>query len=272
MPFHKHPINFDACKYIAHCSGGRWRSASVDTDAYPEYVIGSGREARAAVILLDGTSLTNHSLYLANSGNSNTWSYIMKFISVFSRFLDNPRYYYMTKTFKSSLCANENGNISHLSTSRAGIGSVYCSSDYNLMYNYGTYVYYQAGARIMYGLTDEYFDESKNDYELLQCVKSGSSITNADILYNANNGNTQIRITLGAYINEDVTIKGMPLYTTAHAFSGSGNGSVYPATGSCGTKISDAYLVNIGYVEFDTPIEATANVPFTVDVIFEFET
>lgn len=278
MPFHKHPVNFDVCKYLTHCSGLRssW-SASPSPVVDPHQINGSGRSAKANVVLLDGSTIETVSLYVVRSNdlsnNTGVLDNLEHFVSVWSHLLDSVKYFFMTPNSKNAICKYENGQLNYdtgyynTEFHRAILGN------YSYFGHYGSYAYYQGATKILAGLTSEDFSDEKNDYTLIQGSSSEGSYIYTDILFNSNNGNTQLRINFTVTVASDTTIKGLALYTITPKSSGGCN-IFYIANGEpnyTGT-VQDLYMINIGYVEFDTPIDAKTNIPFTVDVIFEFET
>jgi len=277
MPFHKHPVNFDVCKYLTHCSGLRSsNSRTPSPSSNPSSLDGPGRGADGTVICFDGSLLKTSSLFWAGDVSGGYPQFNVHFISVFSHLLDSVKYFFITQSSKTSTYLNDpiTGSIK-CSTNGRKLADCYTFSDfYRDLGQYGVNVYYNGSTRVMCGLTAEDFDEEKNEYTLLDVNKSGPSYIYTDIMYNGNNGNTQIRVNFTATATTDTTIKGLVLYTVMHRAAGGYN--VAPdgsgENAYCTAKNSDTYMINLGYVEFDTPIEATANIPFTVDVIFEFET
>lgn len=277
MPFHKHPVNFDVCKYLTHCSGLRSSTNSAPSPSSSPFSLdGPGRGANGTVVRFDGSLLNTGSLFWANAISGNNAYYVAHFISVFSHLLDSVKYFFITQSSKTSAYLNDptTGSIK-CSTSNRKLADCY-TNESNISYlgQYGVNVYQNGSTRVMCGLTAEDFNEEKNEYTLLDVNKSGPSYIYTDIMYNGNNGNTQIRVNFTATATTDTTIKGLVLYTVMHRAAGgynmAPNGSGENAY--CTATNSDIYMINLGYVEFDTPIEAKANIPFTVDVIFEFET
>ena len=277
MSFHKHPVNFDVCKYLTHCSGLKSSTDRAPSpSSNPRSIDGPGRGANGTVVCFDGSPLNTSSLFWAGAISGNNAYYVAHFTSVFSHLLDSVKYFFITQSSKTGTYLGDpaTGSIKCSTTSRR-LTSCY-TEEGNISYlgQYGVNVYHNGSTRVMCGLTAEDFDEEKNEYTLLDVNKSGPSYIYTDIMYNGNNGNTQIRVNFTATATTDTAIKGLVLYTVMHRAAGGYNVALN-GTGEnaeCTAKNSDTYMINLGYVEFDTPIEAKANIPFTVDVIFEFET
>lgn len=267
MAFHKHPINFDSMKYIADHSG-----FSFNTDTGQSKVCGRGEEKNAPIKLINGTEATARSILMGsnNPGNTSIGGYHHSAVA-------------MQDFFKSKYFVFANNGLDDTNYTLDSSDGHWRSS--GVVYNALFIPYYTSGIDdnlrravtqyatfMFFTLTSSDFDDTANSYEnsVVECTIDSQStpyIRTAASM-NAENGNTQKRINFTAHTTEDGVIKGMALYSLVAAPETENHIGYNVNSISC----TEMYVINIGYVEFDTPIEATANVPFTVDVIFEFET